>query len=116
MMDITFLEGQDGEVVVMELAAVTPRVTVSSHMYLRDRTAGIKYQRLTLQWCNWNDGDVQYIELETVLNRDALSTIAVYFFTPQNQFISSPVGYESFVRGGIVVLDQLIARQHVAQV
>jgi hypothetical protein len=47
MMDITFLEGQDGEVVVMELAAVTPRVTVSSHMYLRDRTAGIKYQRLT---------------------------------------------------------------------
>ena len=40
--------------------------------------------------CNWNDGDVLYSELETVLHREALSAVAIYCFgSPKTQFISS---------------------------
>ena len=38
--------------------------------------------------CNWNDGDVLYSELETVLHHEALPAVAVYCFRPQKtQFI-----------------------------
>ena len=38
--------------------------------------------------CNWNDGDVVYLELETVLHREASSAVAIYCFGPQKtQFI-----------------------------
>ena len=40
------LEGRDGELVVKELAVVDSHSN-SLVMYLRDRTAGKKYQRLT---------------------------------------------------------------------
>jgi len=33
--------------------------------------------------CNWNGGDVQYSELETVLHREASSAIAIYCFGHQ---------------------------------
>jgi len=39
--------------------------------------------------CNWNDGDVLYSELETVVHREASSAVAIYCFGPQKtQFIS----------------------------
>ena len=39
---------------------------------------------------NWNDGDVPYSELETVLHREASSAVAIYGVRPQKtQFISS---------------------------
>ena len=39
--------------------------------------------------CNWNDGDVLYSELETVLHREASSAVVMYCFGPQKtQFIS----------------------------
>ena len=39
--------------------------------------------------CNWNDGDVLYSELETVLHREASSAVAIYCFGPlKTQFIS----------------------------
>jgi len=39
--------------------------------------------------CNWNDGDVLYSELETVLHREASSDVAIYCFGPlKTQFIS----------------------------
>jgi len=39
--------------------------------------------------CNWNDGDVMYSELETVLHREASSAVAIYCFgTLKTQFIS----------------------------
>jgi hypothetical protein len=33
--------------------------------------------------CNWNDDDVPYSELETVLHREVSSAVAIYCFRPQ---------------------------------
>jgi hypothetical protein len=33
--------------------------------------------------CNWNDGDVPYSELETVLHREVSSAVAIYCFGSQ---------------------------------
>ena len=42
--------------------------------------------------CNWNDGDVLYSELETVVHREASSAVAIYCFGPQKtQFISGRI-------------------------
>jgi hypothetical protein len=30
--------------------------------------------------CNWNDGDILYSELETVLHREVSSAVAIYCF------------------------------------
>ena len=39
--------------------------------------------------CNWNDGDVSYSELETVLHREVSSAVAIYCFESQKtNFIS----------------------------
>ena len=39
--------------------------------------------------CNWNDGDVPYSELETVLHREVSSAVAIYCFGPEKtNFIS----------------------------
>jgi hypothetical protein len=38
--------------------------------------------------CNWNDGDVPYSELETVLHGEVSSAVAIYYFGPQKIFIS----------------------------
>ena len=32
--------------------------------------------------CNWNDSDVLYSELETLLNREASSAVAIFCFRP----------------------------------
>jgi len=74
----------------------TSRVTGLRHIYLRGRTVGRKYQCLNARinvsidhGCNWNDGDVLYSELETVVHREASSAVAIYCFGPQKpQFIS----------------------------
>jgi hypothetical protein len=39
--------------------------------------------------CNWNDGDILYSELETVLHRETSPAFAIYCFGPQKTaFIS----------------------------
>ena len=39
--------------------------------------------------CNWNDGDILYSELETIVHREILCAVAAYYFGPQKtQFIS----------------------------
>jgi hypothetical protein len=32
--------------------------------------------------CNWNDGDIPYSELETVLRRESSSAVAIYCYGP----------------------------------
>jgi hypothetical protein len=34
--------------------------------------------------CDWNDGDILYSELETVLDRETPSAVAIYCFGPKN--------------------------------
>jgi len=43
-----------------------------------------------IDWgCNWNDGDILYSELETVLHGETSSAVTIYCFGPQiKQFIS----------------------------
>jgi len=36
-------------------------------------------------WRNWNDVDVPYSELETVLHREVSSAVAIYCFGPQKK-------------------------------
>jgi hypothetical protein len=38
--------------------------------------------------CNWNDGDVPYSELETVLHREVSTAVAIYCFGLQKNYIS----------------------------
>jgi len=39
--------------------------------------------------CNWNDGDLPYSELETVLRHEVSSAVAIYCFGPQKTNIIS---------------------------
>jgi hypothetical protein len=39
--------------------------------------------------CNWNDGDILYSELETVLHREASPAVAVYCSGPQKAQFNS---------------------------
>ena len=38
--------------------------------------------------CNWNDDDMPYSELETVLHREASTAVAIYCFGPQMCYIA----------------------------
>jgi hypothetical protein len=52
--------------------------------------------------CNWNDGDVLYSELETVVHCEASSAVAIYCFGPNNtQFISG------LIQGTVIDITQL---------
>jgi len=48
VIDFTFLEGQDNEIMVKELAVANSQLIGSRHMSLRDRTNGKKYLCLTV--------------------------------------------------------------------
>ena len=93
----TFLEGRDGEIVVKELEVVdSSNNRVSSYVfkspYGREEFPpfNARMNQAIDHGCNWNDSDVLYSELETVLRREASSTVPIYCFGPQKaQFISS---------------------------
>ena len=97
VIDFTFLEGRDGEIVVKELAFVdSSNNRVSSYVFKRPYgweevpPFNARMNQAIDHGCNWNDGDVLYSELETVLRREASSAVAIYCFGPQKtQFISS---------------------------
>ena len=88
--DFTFLEGLEGEIVVKELAVVdSSNNIVSSYVFKRPYgweeipPFNARMNQAIAHGCNWNDGDVLYSELETVLRREASSTVAIYCFGPQ---------------------------------
>ena len=96
VIDFTYLEGRDGGIVVKELAAVDCHSNrVSSRVFKRP----YGWQQIPMfnarmseaidHGCNWNDGDILYSELETVLHREESSAVAIYCFGPQKtQFIN----------------------------
>jgi len=82
VIDFTYLEGQDNELVVKEVAAVDSNCNrVSSYVF--NRPCGweevpmfnARMNQAIDNGCNWNDGDVPYAELETVLHREASSLL-----------------------------------------
>ena len=97
MIDFTYLEGKDGELVVKELAAVDSHSNrVSSYVFKKPYSweelslFNVRTNEAIHHGCNWNDGYVPYSELETVLHREASSAVAIYCFEPvKTEFISS---------------------------
>jgi len=66
VIDFTYFDGRDGELVVKELAAVHFHSNRISSTFLRDRPAGRKYQCLTLEWIKLlttGDGDKRHSQL-----------------------------------------------------
>jgi hypothetical protein len=100
VIDFTFLEGRDGELVVKELAAVDSGSNrVSSYVLKRPYNweevplFNARMNQAIDHGCNWNDGNILYSELETVLPREASSAVAIYCFGPQKtKFISGLIG------------------------
>jgi hypothetical protein len=94
--DFTFLEGRDNEIVVKELAvAYSHSNRVSSYVFKRPYgweevpVFNARINEAIDYGCNWNDGDVPYSELETVLHREVSSAVVIYCFEPQKtNFIS----------------------------
>jgi len=95
VIDFTYLGGRYGELLVKELATVdSHRNRVSSYIFKKPYeweevpmfNAGIN--EAIDHGCDWNDGDVLYSELETVLHREASSAVVIYCFGPlKTQFI-----------------------------
>ena len=50
VIDLTFLEGRDGKLVVMDLALIDTHSNRASSYVFKTPTAGKKYQRLTPEW------------------------------------------------------------------
>jgi hypothetical protein len=97
VIDFTYLEGRDGEVVVKELAvADSMNNRVSLYVFKRPYAweevpmLNARINQAMNHGCNWNDGDILYSELETILHREASSAVAIYCFgTLKTAFISN---------------------------
>jgi hypothetical protein len=86
VIDFTYLEGRNGDIVVKELAAVDFHSSrVSSCVFKRlygweeIRVIDASMNEAIGHGCNWNN-DVLYSELETVVNREASSAVTIYCF------------------------------------
>ena len=90
MIDSTYLEGRDCDIVVKELAAVDFQSNRDSS-YVFKRPYGVeqiqmfnnRMKQAIDHGCNWYDGDTLYSELETVVHNEASSAVAIYCFRPQ---------------------------------
>ena len=85
LIDFTYLEGKDDEIVAKELAAVYSHSNrVSSNGFKKPYNLeelslfNVRMNEAIEHWCNWNDGNIPHSELETVLHREASSAVAIY--------------------------------------
>jgi hypothetical protein len=100
VIDFTFLEGRDNEIVVKELAVAHSRSNrVSSYVFKKPYCwdelpmFNARLKSAITHSCNWNDCDVLYSELKTVLHRGVSSAVAIYCFGYQKtNFISGIIG------------------------
>ena len=96
VIDVTYLERHDGELVVKDLAGADSHSnSVSSYLVKRPfgweevPSFNARMNQAIDHGCNLNDGDVLYSELETLLHREESTGVAIYCFGPQQtQFIS----------------------------
>jgi hypothetical protein len=97
VMDFTYLDWRDGDIVFKELEAVVfhcNRVLsyIFTKPYVWETVSMFSAQMIEAvdHGCSWNDGDVPYSELETMLYREASSALAIYCYGPQKtKFISA---------------------------
>jgi rRNA maturation protein Rpf1 len=76
VIDFTYLEGRDGELVVKELATADSQSNrVSSYAFKRPYAweevpmFNARINQAMDHGCNWDDGNILYSELENILHR-----------------------------------------------
>ena len=96
MIDFTYLEGKDGELVVKELATVDSHNNrVSSYLFKRPYSwedmslINVRLNEAIDHGCNWNDVYVPYSDLENVVHCEATSAVVICFGPLKTEFISS---------------------------
>ena len=103
--DVTYLDWWDGELVVKDSAAFDSHSSSASSCVFK-RPYGLEEVPMlnaSMNYafdhgCNWNDGDVPYSEVETVLHCEAPSAVAVYCFGPQKtNFISGLIDLQLLI-------------------
>jgi hypothetical protein len=100
VIDFTFLEGTDNEIVVKTLAIahsrsnrVSPYVFKKPYCWNELPMFTAKLNSAITHTINWNDVDVQYSELQTVLHREVSSAVGIHCFGYQKtNFISGLIG------------------------
>ena len=87
MIDFTYLEGKDGELVVKELTTVDSHSKrVSSYVFKRPYSLedlslfNVRLNEAIDHGCNWDDDCVPHSDLENVVHCEASSAVAIYFF------------------------------------
>ena len=95
--DFTYLDGQDGELVVKELVAVESHSNkVSSFVFKRPYgweevpIFNARMNQAIDQRSNWNDGDVPYSELETTTSRGIVCCSNPVLRTSENRIYLRP--------------------------
>ena len=85
MIDFTYLEGRDGDIVAKDLAAADSHSRRLSSYVFKIRYGWEEIPMFNARMneaidhgCNWNDDDVLYSELETVVHRETSSAVAIY--------------------------------------
>ena len=97
VIDFTYLEGKDGELVVKWLAALKSHSNkISSYVFKIPYSweelslFNVRMNEAIVHGCNWNYVYVPYSDLEAVLHREVSSAVAIYCFGPvKTEFISS---------------------------
>jgi len=89
VIEFTYLEGRDGDIVVKVLAAVEFHSNrVATYLFKRPYVwedlpmFNARINEAIHHGCNRNDGDVLYSGLKTVVHREASSVVANYCFGP----------------------------------
>ena len=87
--DVIYLEGKNGELVVKELATVDSHSNwASTYVFKRPYSweglslFNVRMNESIDHGSNWNDGFVPYSELENVLHREASSAVPFYCSGP----------------------------------
>ena len=96
VIDVTCLEGRDGELVVKDLAVAGFQSSRASayafkklHSWEEVPGFNARMNCSLDRGCNRNVVDILYFELESITNRAASSAVAIYCFGPQkSEFIS----------------------------
>ena len=90
VIDFTYLDGLDGELVVKEWAAANSNSNcISSYVFKRVYSweevpmFNARINQAIDHGCNWNDGNILYSKLETVVQCEASWVVAIYCFGPQ---------------------------------
>jgi len=91
VIDFTFLEGRDNEIVFKELAVADSHINRSRHVFKKPygwkevHMFNARINQAIGHGCKWNDGDVPYSELETATLRSIICCCNLLLWTSENK-------------------------------